>query len=179
MELDSYIKTFEKEYERDHKSELHVFDSIKAFNADNLIIEEYPLERNMFYYSKDVIFLYEEDDFIGWVVEEHSIKQLYLSYQTLDNNFAVAPEKSFFEVNPDNSYYIDIQIRQNETISITPVLIHYSKGKKRKQTNINEVNQAINFDKSDDKCRLTFKIRGHGNFSIENIKVIKMKQGEY
>jgi len=174
MDLRRYRKAFNKEFKKQGLSKTTIFKSIKLFNSENLTIQNYSLKRDLFYYSKNV-FVPNSNELPSWNVEKNSIKMLYLSYLTLNNNFASSPDESFFNIEENEVYYIHISIHQSKKINVTPIIIHYSKGRKTKLTKIIDKNQLLNFSNGEDKCRLTFKIEGSGDFSIENIKVLKLR----
>ncbi|KKK33964.1 hypothetical protein WN59_10210 [Salinicoccus sediminis] len=174
MNLRQYRKAFNKEFKKQGLSKTTIFKSIKLFNSKNLTIRNYSLKRDLFYYSKNV-FVPNSNDFPSWNVEKNNIKMLYISYLTLNNNFAYSPDESFFNIEENEVYYIDISVSQSKNIIVTPIIIHYSRGKKTKLTKIIDKNQLLNFSNDEDKCRLTFKIEGSGDFSIENIKVLKLR----
>src|SRR5699024_9133030 len=130
-----------------------------------------PLNVEYFYFSRPVFRLSNKNNGNLFVeVESHTHKNLYLSYQTMDNKFDVFPEKYFLNLNKYKIYQFKIEIESSENISIIPYIIHYNKNKKKKLTAVSN-SQIINF-KNDENCRLTFKIIGEGHFEINRIRII-------
>lgn len=178
MKFDRYLKEFDKVYKNNVLSKLNIFSSLTSVNSNKVIIEELPIKKSMFYFSKDVIKDIDKNENIGWRIQKNNIKMLYLSYKTLNNKFEVSPADSFFKIKRNEQYYINISLIKDSTIDVTPIIIHYSEGRKSKLSKVIENNQFISFDPAEDKCRLTFKLIGHGEFFIKNIQVLKLQQGD-
>lgn len=166
---------FEIEHEKQKSANLDVFDSVNTFSSDNSSNKSYPLDQDLFYSSKDVIVPLSDNEEYDWKVEVNSYKMLYLSYKSLNNKFDLAPEESFIEIDRSEAYYLDVNIDSTKGLGITPFVIHYSNGRKTRLTKIVGRNQILEFQVGEDKCRLTFKINGAGNFSIEHINLLILR----
>lgn len=166
---------FEIEYEKQQSVSLNVFDSVNTFSSDNSSNRSYPLDHKFFYSSKDVIAPLSDHEEYDWKVDVNSYKMLYLSYKSLNNKFDVAPEESFIEIDSSEAYYLDVNIDSTKGLDITPFVIHYSNGRKTRLTKIVGRNQLLEFQVGEDKCRLTFKVNGAGNFSIKHINLLILR----
>lgn len=141
----------------------------KKINLTKFKTKDYSLNKKQFYFSKDVISLKNVNDSLVGVVEENDLQNLYLSYITLNNNFENEPLHSLIDLEEFNKYEFDIVVN-NDNLKLIPYIIHYKEKTKSKLTRIESDNKIIDFT-GDDKCRLTFKIIGHGNFEIESIRI--------
>lgn len=141
----------------------------KKINLAKFKTKDYSLNKKQFYFSKDVISLKNVNDSLVGVVEENDLQNLYLSYITLNNNFENEPLHSLIDLEEFNKYEFDIVVN-NDNLKLIPYIIHYKEKTKSKLTCIESDNKIIDFT-GDDKCRLTFKIIGHGNFEIESIRI--------
>ena len=99
---------------------------------------------------------------------------MYLSYLTLNNKFAEIPEKSFVDTNDMTEFYLDLGIETSDQVEIIPYIIHYNNMGKNGMTKVTMRNQLIRLKKDDVKLRLTFKVKGFGNFTINNISRINV-----
>lgn len=141
----------------------------KKINLAKFKTKDYSLNKDQFYFSKDVISLKNINNNLVGAVEENDFQNLYLSYITLNNNFENEPLHSLIDLEEFNKYEFDIVVN-NDNLKLIPYIIHYKEKTKSKLTRIESDNKIIDFT-GDDKCRLTFKIIGHGNFEIESIRI--------
>jgi len=134
----------------------------------------YPLEAKLFYYPSPP--LNSKSSKTGFIVyvKKNKIKTLYMSYLTLNNKFAEIPEKSFVDVNNIIGFYLDLGIETSSDVEVIPYIIHYNNVGKNGMTKVTMRNQLIRLKEDDIKLRLTFKIKGSGNFVINNISRINV-----
>lgn len=132
---------------------------------------KYSTNKSYFFSSQLVIGVDNYNDKLRVIVEPNNLKKLYLSYQTLNNRFGEAPDESLLDLNNYTKYRFSFVINKNGNIDITPYIIHYKNGDKRKLSRVDKTNQIIDFS-DDNQCRLTFKITGHGMFTINEIIII-------
>lgn len=175
MDFKRYKKSFDREYKRQQLSNLDIFNSLSTFNSDNSSNITYSLNKDLFYSSKGVIESLHTNEKYKWKVDKNNLKMLYLSYKTLNNKFDLPPEESLININASETYYFDVNIDSSKDLYITPIVIHYSKGQKTKLTKIVSKNQLLRFHENEDRCRLTFKVKGSGYFSIEHIKLLILR----
>lgn len=167
INIKEYENLFESIYMRDIINELGNLE--KIISLANSKTKDYSLNKDQFYFSKDVIYLENINNKLFGVVEENDLQNLYLSYMTLNNNFEKEPLHSLIDLGVSNKYEFDIEVN-NDNLKLIPYVIHYKGKEKSKLTRMESDNKIIDFT-GDDKCRLTFKIIGHGNFEIESIRI--------
>ncbi|HLR67007.1 MAG TPA: hypothetical protein VK105_07700 [Virgibacillus sp.] len=175
MDFKKYKKSFDREYKNQQLLNLDIFNSLNTFNSDNSSKITYSLNKDLFYSSKKAIESLNIKEKYQWKVYKNNFKMLYLSYKTLNNQFNLSPEESFIDINASATYYIDVDIDSTKGLDITPIVIHYSNEQKTKLTKIVNRNQLLRFHENEDKCRLTFKVKGSGHFSIEHIKLLILR----
>ena len=168
IKLSQYENKFEILYRNQVTKELTNLESIVESLRSNE--NNYSLFKSRFFYSKPVITLHNNQNRLVGNVKINDYKQLYLSYETLNNSFNKSPSKSLLDFKEFKTYLFNIDIVTGQSIEIIPYIIHYKNSKKIKLTRIKEKNQVIDF-KNDDQCRLTFKITGHGDFKINLISI--------
>jgi len=169
MNLSIYKAKFEKEFESSIKPNKNIFSYMKLKNKKHT----YPLSLDMFYYKNPPITVRKDKSKINVFVEKNEIKTLYLSYLTLDTKFAEIPEKSFINLDTLKSFHFDVDISTTNSVEVIPFIIHYNNKGKKKMTRITRRNQLVEIAEDEIKCRLTFKIKGNGNFSIKSITRIE------
>src|SRR5699024_6798384 len=169
MKLSMYKKLFENEFELNIKPSKNLYSYIR--NIKN--VYTFPLDRSKFYFQNPPISIKEENDQLDVFVEPNTIKTLYLSYLTLDNKFAEIPAESFINIESLEHFYIDINIATSSDVEVIPFIIHYNNKGKKKMTRITNRNQLITILEDETKIRLTFKVKGNGNFKIKRITRIE------
>lgn len=169
IKIRKYKDTFDLMYNNEYITSLSSVESlVKVYSSE---IKEYPLHKDYFYISRDVISLNNKNGILCGKVEKNKFKYLYMSYMILHNKFEEFPDKSLIDLNEFDKYQFVIDITKSENIEIIPYIIHYRNFQKNKLTRIDNKNQIIDF-KKDEKCRLTFKIIGYGKFDINKINII-------
>lgn len=169
IKLVQYERRFEVLYRKELDENASLFE--KLSHSLEISNHDYSLNEEKFYYSKSVFSFEKNSNSLQVSVEENEYKQLYLSYDTLDNLFNKLPKKSLLNLSENTKYEFSIDTSTEGNIQIIPYLIHYKDSMKRKLTQIKRRNQLIDLE-NDEKCRLTFKIIGHGNFEIKRISII-------
>lgn len=170
MNLIIYKELFEQEFERELKPPADFYSRVKT-NEDMF---EYRLIEEVFYHLSPPIVSYMEKGSLNVLVTPNNIKTLYVSYMTLDTKFEKLPDDSFVEIDRSNGpklFYLDIDITViDDGLEVIPFIIHYNKKGKKKMTRVTLRNQLIRIAEDEKKLRLTFKVKGNGNFTINNIR---------
>lgn len=169
MDIIKYKSEYEKVFEKEIKP--HNFYS-KISNKEKKY--SYPLDKSLFYYLSPPLNSESSRDGLKVFVKHNKVKTLYLSYLTLNNKFAEIPEKSFVDTNSMTEFYLDLGIETSDQVEIIPYIIHYNNMGKNGMTKVTMRNQLIRLKKDDVKLRLTFKVKGFGNFTINNISRINV-----
>lgn len=173
IKLSQYERRFENLYKKELLNELSLLE-----DHINTNIYKRSLSKDKFYFSKPTMTIYNENNVLVVNVEDNNYKQLYLSYETLNNTFNIPPDESLVDLNKYQKYLFNIEIESTENINVIPYVIHYKNSKKLKLTSLKQNHQTLDF-KEDDQCRLTFKIIGHGNFEIKTISIIPKGWSNY
>lgn len=126
----------------------------------------------LFYFSKPVIKLSVENGMLFGKVEENNYKNLYLSYLTLNNSFNLSPKETLIDIIKLKKYRFYIDIESNEDLEIKPIVVHYHSARKERLTELKQQGELVEFYKNEDKCRLTFKLIGNGEFLIKQISIV-------
>jgi len=169
MDIIKYKSEYEKVFENEIKPQN--FHS-KISNSEKKY--SYPLDGALFYHPSPPLNIESSKKGLKVSVKQNKVKTLYLSYLTLDNKFAEIPEKSFVDTESITAFYLDLGIESNNQVEVIPYIIHYNNIGKNGMTKVTMRNQLIRLKKDDVKLRLTFKIKGFGNFIINNISRINV-----
>lgn len=175
MNISQFSNRFNIQFKRD-TNKYFMNNGIQQLYSSNLSFRDYPLKQELFYSSRNVVTINEMEDTISFDVRKHNYKTHYISYLTLDTNFDEIPKQAFIEVDKDKNYYLEFQIQSNNTINVTPIIVHYNNNERIHLSKIasNRSNQYIHFSDFEEKCRLTFKITGYGKFIIKRIRLISI-----
>ena len=103
----------------------------------------------------------------------NNLNHVYISYRIFNNSFNEVPDESFLNIQEVKEWKITIDILTSDNIEVIPYIVHYKDGEKRKLTKIILSRQLLDFS-SDEKCRLTFKIIGNGDFQINRIGILSL-----
>lgn len=168
INLSQYSNRFENVYKKENVAELKNIEEL--INKPERESFDCTLAIENFYFSKPVISLDNRDERLFGEVKKNEYTQIYLSYGVLNNRFNELPEESFLNLDKFKKYQFDIEIETSTDLQVLPYIIHYDKRQKKKLTKIGN-SKTIDFT-HDDKCRLTFKLIGHGSFEIRLIRII-------
>src|SRR5699024_10518863 len=169
MDIIKYKSEYEKVFEKEIKP--HNFYSKISNNQKKY---SYPLDEALFYYRSPPLNSESSRKGLKVSVQQNKVKTLYLSYLTLNNKFAEIPDKSFVDTKSITAFYLDLGIETSSDVEVIPYIVHYNNSGKNGMTRITMRNQLIRLKKDDIKLRLTFKVRGSGNFAINNISRVNV-----
>lgn len=155
-------------YKNEQLTELRQIEDL--VDLDEINAKEFSILKENFYFSKNVFSLENNRDSLLGVVDKNEFKQIYLSYQTLNNSFDEIPDTSLLDLKKFSKYKFDIETISSVDLEIIPYIIHYRNSQKDKLTKLTHRNQVIDFT-DDEKCRLTFKVIGNGKFEISRIRI--------
>src|SRR5699024_9704150 len=169
MDIIKYQSKYEEVFEKEIKP--HNFYS-KISKHDNQYT--YTLKASLSYYPSPTLSCKSSKRGLIVYVKKNKMKTLYISYLTLNNNFAEIPEKTFVDIENITALYLDLGIETSSDVEVIPYIVHYNNSGKNGMTRITMRNQLIRLKKDDIKLRLTFKVKGSGNFVINNISRVNV-----
>lgn len=167
MDLSNYTQKIDEIYFKEKLIDLKSLEkkvSVKKHSKQ--------LNSDLFYASKSAVKILDDNDGVFVKVEENNYQNVYISYLTLDNSFNCPPVESLVDITVMKKYRFYIDLEKHSNIEVKPIIVHYSLGKKEKLTELVKTDEMVNFLNNEDQCRLTFKVVGHGEFTIKNISVV-------